>query len=426
MSNWQRTFWAVWFANFVAAAGMQSFLPFFPSHVERLGVADRADVALWSGLIFGAAPFSAAFMTPIWGALGDRFGRKLMVVRALLGLTVFVGLMSLAKRPEHLFLLRLGQGMFSGFMAPSITLVSFSAPPGKQGRITGSLQVSVAIGAMAGPLIGATFGSQVGMAPLFLSVAAAALVGAVVILRFASEPDVAQRAVVGEVGVAGVLRGTLRDLRDVMTNHDVRNTVILLFVLTFSYGASKPLMEIFVRDVVGEEGAVRNTGLLATLMALASTLTLRGWGSWSDAHGHGRALAICASISALALCGHSLAWGFASLVVLQLALGFGLAGASPSSYGLAGDAVPEERRGGAFGVLFGARTLAMATSAWAGGYLERHLGLRGLFVAGGGAVLLALIFLRPRRRDRAPEDPASALARESERAASGEAAVKAS
>jgi MFS transporter, DHA1 family, multidrug resistance protein len=406
MGTWKRTFWAVWFANFVAAAGMQSFLPFFPRHVEALGVVGREDVALWTGLIFGAAPFSAAFMTPIWGALGDRFGRRLMVVRALLGLTLFVGLMSLATRPEHLFLLRIGQGVFSGFIAPSITLVSFGAPPGKQGRTTGSLQVSVALGAMVGPLIGASFGERVGMAPLFLGVSAAAFVGALVILFFAREPEGAQRSVSGGAGVSGVLRGTLQDLRYVMSNRAVRGAVILLFVLQFSFGATKPLMELFARDVVGPDDSVRVTGWLAMLMALASTVSLRAWGSWGDEHGHRRALAICALVSAIALGMHSLVAGLWMLIGLQLVLGFGMAGASPSSYGLAGDAVDEGRRGGAFGVLFGARTLAMATSAWVGGYLERHLGLPGLFLAGAAAVLCALLVLRPRR----PSDPTAVAA----------------
>lgn len=425
MGTWKRTFWAIWFANFVAATGMQSFLPFFPSHVEALGVHGRADVALWSGLLFGAAPFSAAFMTPIWGALGDRYGRRLMVMRALLGLTLFVGLMSFATRPEHLFLLRLGQGIFSGFMAPSITLVSFAAPPGKQGRITGSLQVSVALGAMAGPLIGATFGNELGMRPLFLSVAVAALIGATAVFFFAREPEVEPRAAAGEVGIGGVLRGTLRDLRDVMANRAVRGAVILLFVLQFSYGVTRPLTELFVRDVVGPTDAVLKTGWLAFLFALASTLSLRAWGTWGDNHGHRRALTLCAWIAALALCGHSIAIGMWSLVALQVLMGFGMAGVSPSSYGLAGEAVPEDRRGGAFGILFGARTLAMATSAWVGGYLEPFFGLRGLYIAGGSAVLIGLLFLRPRPGGKDSIGLSAALNRDVDPADARQVAVKA-
>jgi len=91
--DWKRTHRAVWVANLATAVGMMSFLPFFPSHLERLGVHGDARLALWTGLVFGAAPLSAAVMSPIWGALGDRFGRRLMVIRSMVAITVFVGAM---------------------------------------------------------------------------------------------------------------------------------------------------------------------------------------------------------------------------------------------------------------------------------------------------------------------------------------------
>ena len=73
-------------ANLLAGIGMMSFLPFFPSLLEELGLSGRDEVAIWSGLIFGAAPLAATVASPLWGALGDRFGRKLMLVRSLLGI----------------------------------------------------------------------------------------------------------------------------------------------------------------------------------------------------------------------------------------------------------------------------------------------------------------------------------------------------
>ena len=66
MSDWKRTYWAVWTANFITATGMMSFLPFFPRHIESLGLTDRAEIELWTGLVFGAAPLAAAIMTPVW------------------------------------------------------------------------------------------------------------------------------------------------------------------------------------------------------------------------------------------------------------------------------------------------------------------------------------------------------------------------
>ena len=134
MSPWKRTYWSGWTANLIASIGMMSFLPFFPSLLGELGLTGKTELAVWSGLVFGAAPLSATVMSPIWGALGDRVGRKIMVLRSMVAIALFVGLMGFAETPMQLLLLRVGQGIFSGFIPPSITLVSVGAPADRQGR----------------------------------------------------------------------------------------------------------------------------------------------------------------------------------------------------------------------------------------------------------------------------------------------------
>jgi len=129
MGDWKRTYRAVWLANLITSVGMMSFLPFFPSLLEEMGVDSPVAVRVWAGAIFGAAPLSATLMSPIWGALGDRLGRKLMICRAMIAIAVFVGGMYFAQTPLQLLALRIGQGLFSGFIPPSITLVSVAAPP---------------------------------------------------------------------------------------------------------------------------------------------------------------------------------------------------------------------------------------------------------------------------------------------------------
>src|SRR5262245_1912209 len=103
---------------------MAGFLPAFPIILPRLGITDPSAVAIWTGALTAAAPFSAALAGPLWGAIGDRIGRKLMVLRALGGLVVFTGAMAFVSDPVLLLALRLGQGVFSGFIAPSLTFVS--------------------------------------------------------------------------------------------------------------------------------------------------------------------------------------------------------------------------------------------------------------------------------------------------------------
>ena len=399
----------VWSANLLAGIGMMSFLPFFPSLLEELGLEGRAEVALWSGLIFGAAPLAATVASPLWGGLGDRYGRKLMVIRALLGIVVFVGAMAFATTPWQLFLLRLGQGTFSGFVAPSITLVSVQAPPGRQGRVAGTLQTALALGAVIGPLLGGLVGESVGHRAVFGWVAGCAGAAALLVLLLAREDTSTQRRRErgrheGPLSLGrAILGGTLGDIRDAWANRSLRSGIILLFWIQFGLGATNPQLEFFVRDLrgagaTGADVSAHYTSLLFTALALANLIALPKWGKRADRRGHRPTLFLCASMTAACLWCHALAPVYAVVVLARLALGVSTAGAAPSAFGLAAAEISTDRRGGAFGIVFGARTLAVALAGPVGGALLPVLGVRGLFAASGALVVSCLLLLRPASR----------------------------
>src|SRR5436190_16798164 len=204
--GWRRTFWVVCASNLIAGAGVMFFLPFFPSLLTELGMQDAHARALWSGILFGAAPLAAAFTGPLWGSVGDRYGRKLMVVRALCGLALFVGLMAFARSAWQLLFLRIAQGVVSGYFAPSLTLVSVVAPRARQGQVTSWLQAASTLGTIAGPLLGVLLLAH-GASAVFTAVAGAAALSALLVWAFALEDE--SRRARGELGsLRAMLRAT--------------------------------------------------------------------------------------------------------------------------------------------------------------------------------------------------------------------------
>jgi DHA1 family multidrug resistance protein-like MFS transporter len=391
-AGWKRTYWVVWLANLVTSIGMMSFLVFFPAHLEELGVEGDA-VAVWSGLVFGGAPLVASIMTPIWSALGDRFGRRLMTVRAMLAITVFVGAMAWATAPWQLFVLRLCQGFFSGFVAPSITLVSVAAPVHRQGFVAGSLQTALALGSIVGPLIGGAVQPVHGLETVFLGVSAASLVSALLVWFLARENAGDRQRVERGVAPLEVLRGSLKDLLEVWGNPRMKEALQLLFWLLLAVGASNPLMELFVRELGVEPGRTEAvTGLVTSAFAATSLVAMPAWGAYGDRVGHATAMRRCALLGVVALALNAVVSGVVMLFAVRIALAAAMAGASPLPYGLAAAEIPVERRGGAMGAVFSARTLAVASSAMVGGALSQVVGIRGLFAL--GAVLLLLVHLR--------------------------------
>lgn len=410
MADWQRTFRVIWFANLITSIGMMSFLPFFPSLLEELGVEDERAVRLWSGVLFGAAPLGATLMSPVWGALGDRLGRKLMVCRAMLAIALFVGGMAFAAGPWSLLALRLGQGLFSGFIPPGITLVSVQAPADRQARVTSALSTSLALGSLVGPLLGGWLSVALGgHRAVFLFVGASALTAATLVALFAREDRTRLGSGAG-AGVGGALRSVRRDVRSVLNEPALRATAGLVFAVQFGLGAVNPILERLVASLVGRGPspvlealqhlplAGEQDGSTVTLatsvafgaMALANLVSLPFWGRYGDRVGARRALVLSAVLCALSLVWQAMAPGLGHLLAARVLFGAATAGIGPLAFGLAAGEVEAGRRGGAFGVVFSARTAAVAVGGSIGGAVAAALGLRWAIAVGALCVVAGL------------------------------------
>src|SRR4030066_171956 len=124
MDSWKRNLIIVWICQFVAMIGMSAIVPFLPLFVRELGVTSLEKTAYWSGLVFAGPFFISFFLIPIWGNLGDRYGRKIMTVRAVFGLAVAQVLVGVSQNVTQLFLARLVQGLLSGFLPAAMALVA--------------------------------------------------------------------------------------------------------------------------------------------------------------------------------------------------------------------------------------------------------------------------------------------------------------
>ena len=128
MEDWKRNLYVIWVAELVAIAGFSFVFPFQPYYVQELGVTDLKQVEFWSGLLFAAQAIPMAIFAPIWGSLSDRYGRKLMVERAMFGGAVVLAAMGLVQNVQQLVILRVIQGALTGTVAAATSLVASSTP----------------------------------------------------------------------------------------------------------------------------------------------------------------------------------------------------------------------------------------------------------------------------------------------------------
>lgn len=136
-------------------------IPFLPKYLVQLGV--RNNLTAWSALVLGLQSIAGIVFMPFWGKLGDKYGRKTMVIRAGFCLAaIYVG-MVFCSRPWHLALFRFLNGMLTGFMPGAFALIATNTPTKKAGRYVAIAQSAAAIGSIAGPIVGGILADLVGI-----------------------------------------------------------------------------------------------------------------------------------------------------------------------------------------------------------------------------------------------------------------------
>jgi MFS family permease len=175
---WRRNLAVCLVGSFTTIVAMTLLLPFLPLYVEQLGVSDRAAIAQWSGIAYGATFFAAALVAPLWGRLADRYGRKLMLIRASLGMAVAMSLIGMAHNVWELVALRLFAGFAGGYASGSTILVATQTPRARSGWALGMLTSGIMAGNLVGPLIGGALPPLVGIRASFW------LAGGVIFLAF--------------------------------------------------------------------------------------------------------------------------------------------------------------------------------------------------------------------------------------------------
>src|SRR3954468_3179767 len=103
---WRRNVYAVTAASFMGYTGFTLVMPFLPLFIGQLGVTDVGEIAMWTGASLGITPALTAVLSPAWGRLGDRFGRKIMLERSMVSFVIMMSAMAYVTRPWHVFAIR--------------------------------------------------------------------------------------------------------------------------------------------------------------------------------------------------------------------------------------------------------------------------------------------------------------------------------
>ena len=398
MESWRVNLISVWFGCFFTGLAISQILPFLPLYISQLGVTSHEALSMWSGLTFSVTFLISAIVSPMWGSLADRKGRKLMLLRASLGMAIAILLQAFATNVWQLFLLRGVMGLTSGYIPNAMALVASQVPRERSGWALSTLSTAQISGVIGGPLMGGFIADHVGLRAVFCITAALLVVSFLVTLFLIKE------------GVRPTIKKSERlSGKAVFASLSHPALVISLFfttmVIQLCNGSIGPILALFIKSMVPDSSNIAFlSGLIASVPGISALISAPRLGKLGDRIGTERILMATLIFAVVLFFAMSWVTTPLQLGVLRFLLGFADGAMLPAVQTLLVKYSSDQITGRIFGYNQSFMYLGNVAGPLMGATVSAMAGFRWVFIAKASIVLINIwqlaIALRRRRGGR--------------------------
>ncbi|WP_417640345.1 multidrug efflux MFS transporter, partial [Citrobacter freundii] len=382
MESWRVNLISVWFGCFFTGLAISQILPFLPLYISQLGVTSHEALSMWSGLTFSVTFLISAIVSPMWGSLADRKGRKLMLLRASLGMAIAILLQAFATNVWQLFLLRGVMGLTSGYIPNAMALVASQVPRERSGWALSTLSTAQISGVIGGPLMGGFIADHVGLRAVFCITAALLVVSFLVTLFLIKE------------GVRPTIKKSERlSGKAVFASLSHPALVISLFfttmVIQLCNGSIGPILALFIKSMVPDSSNIAFlSGLIASVPGISALISAPRLGKLGDRIGTERILMATLIFAVVLFFAMSWVTTPLQLGVLRFLLGFADGAMLPAVQTLLVKYSSDQITGRIFGYNQSFMYLGNVAGPLMGATVSAMAGFRWVFIATASIVLI--------------------------------------
>lgn len=282
--EWRKNLIYLWFGMFMVGMGFSEVMPFISLYIATMGNYTPGQLSLYSGLAFSATFLVSAFISPLWGSLADRYGRKLMILRASAGMAFCLILMGFATNVWELIILRLLEGVFSGYMSNSQAIMATQVPSERSGEILGILATGNVTGNLFGPFIGGVISTIFGYRWTFF------ITGGILIAVFLLSLQVTENFVPVTKEANLSTKQVIHKLSNAKVVFGMFLTTLILQAANFSIS---PILSLYVKEIMHNSPSVTFfAGIVAAVPGIATLIAAPKFGALGDRIGTSKILII--------------------------------------------------------------------------------------------------------------------------------------
>src|SRR4051794_16786735 len=360
--NWRRNLFAVTAACFIGFTGFTLVMPFLPLYFQQLGVTDVGAIAMWSGLSLGVTPALTAVLSPFWGRLADRYGRKIMVERSLVSFVFLMGAMAYVTHPWQVFALRVAQGFFAGYGSLTLTMAADSAPRDRIAYSIGYVQTAQRLGPAIGPIVGGAVAQIVGLRYAFLVTAGFYVVALLLVFLMYDEREAPHHAA-AETGGRVTFRSVLAFENFILL-------MVVIFGLQFVDRSFGPVLPLYVAELGTSAARVPViSGLLFSIAAATGAVGHHVCGLLLRRVAAPHVITISIALAAVGSLIYLVAGTTGLLMLATPLFGIAIGVATTAAYTAASAVIPATARGAGFGFLATASLTGLALSPMVSGIM---------------------------------------------------------
>ncbi|MEH5889330.1 multidrug efflux MFS transporter [Enterobacter roggenkampii] len=387
MESWKVNLISVWFGCFFTGLAISQILPFLPLYVSQLGVTSHEALSMWSGLTFSVTFLVSAIVSPMWGSLADRKGRKLMLLRASLGMAIAILLQAFATNIWQLFFLRAVMGLTSGYIPNAMALVASQVPRERRGWALSTLSTAQISGVIGGPLLGGFLADHVGLRAVFIITAVLLVVSFLVTLFL-----------IKEGGRPVISKSERLSGKAVFASLPYPGLMISLFVTTMVIqlcnGSVGPILALFIKSMEPESTNIAFlSGMIAAVPGVSALISAPRLGKLGDRIGTARILMATLIFAVVLFFAMSFVTSPLQLGVLRFLLGFADGAMLPAVQTLLVKYSSDQVTGRIFGYNQSFMYLGNVAGPLIGASVSAMAGFRWVFAATAIVVLINIIQL---------------------------------
>ena len=387
METWKRTVYISLVCVFCTAFGVSQLAPILPLYFHDLGVQTPEAMSLWSGLATGATYIIVCLAAPFWGRVADKKGRKITLIRSSFGMALCNILIAFQTTPEGVVLIRLVQGLVSGFYSASITLIASESPIERTGWALGLLASANLAGSLIGPLLGGYIADTVGIRNDFIIVGALMGLAGVLATTFIHENYVPQ---------PNPEKLSLRKLKEQIPEF---NSIVALCVASFIYAicimSLQPVISVYIKGIVPSdtENLAFIAGAVFSAMGIAQLMSSSPLGKLVDKIGPRKVLVISLIYVGILNIPQAYVSDVYQLAIIRFLQGFGLGGMLPALNTYLSSKTPREFTGQVFSYNQSCLFFGYFLGSVGGASLMAWLGFTTLFWVSGGLFIISALWI---------------------------------